>query len=278
MKIRNIPFGYALENGEINLHTQESPVVKQIFSLYLQGASLKAIAEAIEIPYSEASSGWSKCKVKRVLDNIRYIGGNGYPAVIESADFKMAQRIKSDKNTYMPAKLDEDIQILKPVVRCQICGRRFIRHIHPYGERWRCIPECENTSSLRDAGLTTAVAAALDYISQNPDALRTNPYAPRSAALTVTKLQNQINRELGKVKQDAEHLRSLLLACAAEKYAAIDDTAEITAALQKAFAAHSPAGLFNRALFTKTVDKVFITGNGTAVLQLKNGQSLPEPS
>lgn len=278
MKIRNIPFGYVLENGEITLHAQEASVVKQIFSSYLQGASLKAIADMIEFPYSEASPGWSKCNVKRVLDNTRYTGGSGYPALIDAGDFETAKCLKSDKNTCIPVLLDKDIQILKPVVRCQICDRRFIRHIHPYGERWRCAPECENVSSLRDDDLTNVVAATLDFVAQNPGALRADPDTSLPSSLAVIKLQNEINRESGKVKPDAEHLRSLLLACAAEKYAAIDDTAGIIAELREAFAAHYPTGLFNRTLFEKTVDKVFITANGTALLQLKNGQTLPEPS
>lgn len=278
MKIRNIPFGYLLENGNITLHAQESPVVKQIFASYLQGASLKAIADVIEIPYSEASPGWSKCKVKRVLDNVRYTGYCGYPAIIETDDFKTAQRLKSDKNTCIPAPLGDDVQILKPVVRCQICGRRLIRHIHPYGERWRCVPECENTSSLLDADLTNAVAAILDFIAQNVDVLQSDSCESRSSTLAVTKLQNEINREMGKVKQDADHLRILLLQCAAAKYAAIDDSAGITTTLRDAFAAYSPTELFDRALFAKTVDKVFITANGRVLLQLKNGQTLPKPS
>ena len=49
MKIRNIPFGYVLVNGEIALHRQEASAVKRIFALYLQGASLKTIADMIEI-------------------------------------------------------------------------------------------------------------------------------------------------------------------------------------------------------------------------------------
>lgn len=273
MKIRNIPFGYALENGEIVLHGQEAQAVKEIFLRYLQGSSLQAVADIMDIPYSAASPDWSKHKVKRVLDNPRYTGLNNYPALVSAGDYTAAQRLKAEKNTSIPATVSADIELLRPLTYCQICGNRLRRKIHPYGERWRCHPECENTVSLRDGDLLRAVTDALNAIIQAPDMLRTSS-SPRPASLSVTKLQNELNREMDKANADADSIQHLLFALAAEKYAACDDDSQIIM-LREAFQTHNPINQFDSALFKNTVDKALISNDGTASLLLKNGQTLP---
>ena len=47
MKMRNIPFGYRMENGKIIFHPTESQAVKDIFSDYLGGQSLLKIAQSL---------------------------------------------------------------------------------------------------------------------------------------------------------------------------------------------------------------------------------------
>ena len=38
--------------------------------------------------------------VRRVLENRKYIGENGYPQIITAEDFEQAARIKAERNTY----------------------------------------------------------------------------------------------------------------------------------------------------------------------------------
>lgn len=47
MKIRNIPFGYQMENGRITLYPAESGTVREIFTAYLDGQSLLQIANSL---------------------------------------------------------------------------------------------------------------------------------------------------------------------------------------------------------------------------------------
>ena len=54
-KIRYLPFGYTIRNGHTVIEQQEADVVRNIFRSYIQGASLKEIAEdltAKKIPYT----------------------------------------------------------------------------------------------------------------------------------------------------------------------------------------------------------------------------------
>ena len=55
-KIRYLPFGYTIRNGHTVIEQQEADVVRNIFRSYIQGASLKEIAEdltAKKIPYTD---------------------------------------------------------------------------------------------------------------------------------------------------------------------------------------------------------------------------------
>lgn len=47
MKNRTVPYGYKYENGIIVLHPQESEIVKQICTAYLNGQSLLDIATTL---------------------------------------------------------------------------------------------------------------------------------------------------------------------------------------------------------------------------------------
>ena len=91
----------------------------------------------------------------------------------------------------------------------------------------------------------------------------------------MTKLQNEVNRELSKVKPDITQARELLLSLAAEKYDSCGD-AKAELAFRAIFENHVPAVDFDRGLFDATVHKVLIAGTGKLFLQLKNGQVLSE--
>lgn len=84
MANRYIPFGYEIADGEIRIIEREAKVVKNIFSLYVQGESLKNIQERLNIvgiSYASDGRDWDKNMVKRILDNKKYIGDKEYPVI-----------------------------------------------------------------------------------------------------------------------------------------------------------------------------------------------------
>ena len=75
-KIRYLPFGYTIRNGQTVIDQQEAETVRGIFTAYIHGASLKEIAEdltAKNIPYTERSCVWDKARISRILENAKYI-------------------------------------------------------------------------------------------------------------------------------------------------------------------------------------------------------------
>ena len=89
-KNRNIPFGYTMQKGEIIAEPTESQVVKNIFKLYLGGKSMSEIARQMsisQVSYNGITFDWNKNMVKRILENEKYLGKDGYPALIDSETF-----------------------------------------------------------------------------------------------------------------------------------------------------------------------------------------------
>ena len=270
---RNIPFGYRMVNGDIVVNEPEAANVRQVFALYLQGASLRDISGAMTVPYNDGV-GWDKHKVKRILDNPKYIGSDGYHPLIDEADFTAASKLKAGKNTSTPLPCPRDMQTLKSAAACGVCGWRFVRRIDRRISRWQCAnPDCENRALLRDDSVKTSVIALLNEIINDPSLVRTGQPL-RKESLAVIKLQNEVNREMSKPKPDAGHVQRLLLSLAAEKYASRCDT-HFTLALRAIFESHKPADHLDCRLFDATVDKVLIAENGKISLRLKNGQILP---
>lgn len=59
------PFGYKLDNGVLIPDKEEAPVVKEIFELFIAGATIREIGEKFNIPWR---------RISRVLTNVVYLG------------------------------------------------------------------------------------------------------------------------------------------------------------------------------------------------------------
>ena len=99
-KQRYLPFGYQMQEGQITIHPKESKLVSNIFISYMNGDTLQSIANQLQlkgIPYSETSGIWSKHMVRRILENAKYCGQDGFPALIDRDVFTKALKLRQQK-------------------------------------------------------------------------------------------------------------------------------------------------------------------------------------
>ena len=92
-KIRYIPYGYTMRNGRTVIAQDEAAVIREIFSAYINGASLQSIAELLterKIPYSERTDVWDKARIARIIGNAKYIGDGEYDPIIEEEQYEEA--------------------------------------------------------------------------------------------------------------------------------------------------------------------------------------------
>ena len=81
---RKLPFGYKMVMGEIVIHPQEAQAVQGIYARYLAGASFNDITDHLKEkgPSYDVDKLWNKNMVARILEDTRYTGQSGYPAII----------------------------------------------------------------------------------------------------------------------------------------------------------------------------------------------------
>jgi hypothetical protein len=245
-------------DGKITVNAAEAEAVREIFRRYADGGGYQAIADAMSesgVCYHIGKPEWNKNMVKRVLENAKYIGENGYPAIVAAAEFERVQALQASKTANY---------------REMSGNERLIRS------------RLENLGNvrLRDIGsaLETRVAALLNELIANPELLTAEtPDAPAPNAETL-KLQNEFNRELTTPDFDADCAAALVFALAAEKYSTLPDVTlynEI-AALRANLKTRRPMTAFDAELFDRAVKAVTISADGEIALNLKGGAAITE--
>ncbi|MDE5753785.1 MAG: recombinase family protein [Oscillospiraceae bacterium] len=133
---RKIPFGYSMENGKITVNSSEVLAVLTIFSQYLAGESLKSIASQMKVPYRNDAMIWNKNMVKRILENEKYLGKDGFPQLISEEIFQAVNQKRVKKATSL-CVIPRELQEIRNLTFCEECGRRLFRKGgNTHSERW----------------------------------------------------------------------------------------------------------------------------------------------
>ncbi len=278
---RKIPFGYQIRDGLIQPHPQEADAVRYIFGQYLAGASLLSIAESMTqqgIRYHRHTAEWNKNMVKRILENAKYTGAEGYPLLVSDEDFAAAQRQRAKRNTYAP--LAAEIRPISGMVVCARCGGRMARGTRSHGRvGWRCqTADCGQVVTISDEVLTELVNNLLKELAQSPHLL-TAP-EPKRAELNMDaiRLQNELTMALNRGSESPEYIKTLALAVAAQRYGQLPDPTP----------AHDMEQLRRRleqgpvdtdtlaGLLSAAVQAVRLTPEKNVELELVNGQIITE--
>lgn len=106
-------YGYQIRDGALEIVPEEQQVVLMVYTLYNAGASYQNISDALNrqnIPFSPEAPLWNKHKVKRVLENTRYIGKDGYTEFDDEFIRQIIQKITvEDADTIRIQFRDSDV-------------------------------------------------------------------------------------------------------------------------------------------------------------------------
>lgn len=162
--------GYRYDNGVLILVPDEADTVKRIYSEYLAGSGMTAIAKRLNadgIP-TRYGNAWGKASIKAVLQNYAYTGNlllqktrrvdhltkrdalnNGelpqyhvqscHEAIISLRSFNAVQeemKRRADKHTHPGVKREEYPFSGKLICAC--CGKHYRRKITATGPKWIC--------------------------------------------------------------------------------------------------------------------------------------------
>lgn len=124
MKKRTVLYGYQIQHGDFVVIPAEQVIVERIFEDYHGGESYQKIADQLnaeKIPFHQGTGGWDKHKVKRLLEDPRYLGEKGYPALIDQKLFQIVQEEIKHKAAHCRKK---DGQVKKRASEC-LRGRKI---------------------------------------------------------------------------------------------------------------------------------------------------------
>lgn len=275
MKNRNIPFGFQYTNGIITENPDESKVVLKIFTAYLDGLSLLEIANMLnheKIEYMPGITGWNKARLKRIIEDERYIGKEPFPCIIDPSMHKKAQHIKWHKNTQK--SLDRTAgayQVTTPVL-CESCQKSMGR-VHDnrsaFSEKWVC--SCGFVIKIDDNSLLAAITQSMNQVIDQPDIIRFSESDETEMPIEILRLENTISRMLVDSSYNKEDVKKKIFECASLKFRELKSD-YIIQRLKADFEKSGPLSFFDRTLFDRTVSAVILHSDGTVSLILKNGQ------
>lgn len=190
MSCRTILYGYQVEDGKTKIKTDEAQIVKEVFSLYISGKTLDAIASflnSMNVAYFQDEVRWNKNIINRMIENKKYMGTDIYPTIISSTAFQQAEKVKSQKSCKQKKQSDE-VELLRKICVCGECGNRFKR-VNTWGtrEKWLCSSGCSCSTYIDDAYLINAVARIFNSVIENRDTLRvssTSYYKPKKEVIS----------------------------------------------------------------------------------------------
>ena len=274
MRNRSIPFGYHYQNGIMAVHPQEGQTVQAVFAAYLSGEPLSKIAAHLTAKLVEYLPGcwhWDKARVKRILDNTKYIGNGEYPPIIKEKDFRMAHQKKERANTNRQP-VDEDIKLFKGLTHCHHCGNAMVRRMDSRMEHpvtWKC-PACDYFLPLPDEEFKHRVFLLQQRLVAKPLLTEKEEEIPVTS-MEARRLTNEIFRKLDSGVYSEDELVNLALQCAAKNYDTITSARHITDRLTATLLHAGPLSAFDRELFHRTVSEIHLTRKGEILLKLQNG-------
>ena len=163
---RKVPYGYRrVPRGpagpaHVVVHDQEAAMVQRLFTDFLSGAGVRALAKALAaegVPSPEGRPVWPLATVGRLLHNEAYVGRlfwnrrrTSYdpsvgrareerrpreewvqipiPAIISEETFDAVQQAARDNAIYSPRRTEPGTFLLRRLVRCGHCGVKLAAH------------------------------------------------------------------------------------------------------------------------------------------------------
>ena len=283
-KIRYLPFGYTIRNGHTVIDQQEAETVRGIFTAYIQGASLKEIAEdltAKNIPYTERSCVWDKARIFRILENAKYTGDAEFDAIIEEDVYEEAVAAKSARRWNQAVAECEGIRQLRDHIRCGNCGAPMLRHINSkraVRESWTCSnAACGLRVRISDGELLQKVTLLMNRIIENADLMLPHPKIKHRDSAVVLNLQQQISDEMEQGRPSEERIVALLCEIAGQLYKETNAKTQIAAQIaRKRASLMKPQDAFNAAYFSELIDAVSLHVGGGVVLHTKTETDICE--
>lgn len=279
MGSRWILFGYKMEYCNYIIVPHEAETVRRIFSSYIDGMTLKAIADdltAEQIQYKEGRTTWNKNMIARIIENAHYAGDDKYPQIVSRDIFESALERKNSLGGKREKDLAE-VKYLKSVLYCSACGRR-IRRIAKYNtrERWLCESNCKLNKYFDDSTLFSEIQSTLNTVISKPALLDKNStkstYEPN---IETIRKEKEIRYMLDQPNIQFNPIKKAVLDFTQSKFdCCFFDSSVYTEPLKEHMKTQKPTGRLNIELLALTAERIYINSDGTITIHFINGRDI----
>ena len=279
MKNRRFPYGYEMKNGVIVVCPSEADILRQIFADYIGGAFLKAIADRLtadKVEYLPGEYGWNKNRIKRIIEDKRYMGTDTYETIIDEDTFLKANNAKDSRRTHVVGTVTADNRSLIKATCCGRCGAKLSHKANlakRSSEYWYCQnKDCGISFKMTLTELEESVTQILNRLIDDPMLSdSTDSQYTYEPSLEVQRMNNDIERMIESLDSDRDAIQKLILECAAKKFNEHKSARHITDRLKADLERSGPLSSYSPELFDRTVSSVTIDQNSRVQLVLKTG-------
>lgn len=283
-KTRFIPYGYTIRDGRTVIEHTEADVIRQIFNDYINGSSLKEIAEdltARRVPYTEKTSVWDKARIARIIDNAKYTGFDDYDPIIDEEIYEEAVNAKISRQRGVIEHECEAINCLRNRVKCTTCGSQMVRRIcskNRIKESWICTnDECGSRARISDTDLIQKITVIINRIIANSELMLPKPKLKPQDSLTVEKYQADILTELSRERPSEEYVVARIGDIATQLYKETQAKQMIVAQIaRKRAMLMEPQSTFNSVYFSDLIAYVSLDSSGKVTLHTKTETDVEE--
>lgn len=295
MMQRHMPIGYRLVDGKIQLDEPKAAVVKRIFSDYLSGASTSALAKQLTelgFPNANNKASWNHGSIGKILENVKYLGDEFYPQMIEAEVFERVQQHRQERCDQLGRSLQPNSvnrqHLFTGRLRCGECGevyRKYIEHSGKASEKslWKCKKYIYKNrvhcrcGFLSDEQIKEAFLDVINRLLARPQVL---DRAPRKEPIPYNREFNNLDQQIKELEAEGRYsskeLPALIFnrAKALYKTARIDDAEYNTEKMKQAFSDRQPPVEFDEELFDTVVKQITVHANHRLTLEFINGMTM----
>ena len=284
-KTRYIPYGYTMQNGTTVVEHSEAEVIRRIFESYINGNSLKDIADELtrlKVPYTEKTSVWDKARIARIIENAKYIGDREYAPIIDEEIYESAVQCKIARKTNQMRSDSETIRFLRDRVKCGECGYPMTRTLQSsckIKERWTCTnPECGCRVRISDSVLIEKITMLINRIIENSALLEPGEeHRKKDTPPSIQHMTEEIMAEAASPAGSEQLILDRIREIAKERYRNSNIEKELALRIAKRQTEYMKAqNDFNRDYFQSLISYVTIGSDGTVGVRTKTDTTVKE--
>lgn len=289
---RHTPMGFRMRNGKVFFEEEGADVVRKIFTDYLSGISIYAIARGLTasgILNANNKPSWNHGSVGKILENVKYLGDEMYPQLIDTEIFEQVQNRRQEQRKRLGRVVQPNsMNNQSPFsgrLWCGECGELFRKYIENCGKpseksKWKCKHyiyknrvHC-NCGVVTDEQIKDVFILAVNELIKKPSLLqKKQKELPKRYSLEFLKLDQKIKDMEINEQFSSKELSTLIFQRATLLYqsAQIYDYEHQTEKIKQALADRKQQKEFNEELFLQIIKQLVICEDGRIEVEFTNG-------